>query len=112
VKFFIQDAAQHDLLSQVEWYAQKGLLDIARRFGMAAVATIHALIDMPQAGAPKASANPQLAGLRTWPVKGFDEFRIYYLVRPGLLTIVRIFHRKRDADTILDWQGADEPNLQ
>jgi hypothetical protein len=54
----------------------------------------------------------QLGGLRTWPVKGFDEFPIYYLVRPELLTIVRILHRKRDTGAIREQQRVDEPDLQ
>jgi hypothetical protein len=64
---------------------------------------------MPEAGAPKVVSNPQLAGLRTWPVKGFDEFRVYYLVRPTLLTVVRILHSKRNTDAILERQGVDVP---
>jgi hypothetical protein len=28
---------------------------------------------------PKHLDNRRLAGLRTWPVQGFDEFRVYYL---------------------------------
>jgi hypothetical protein len=32
VKLFIQSAAENDILIQFEWYATKGLFDIARRF--------------------------------------------------------------------------------
>jgi toxin ParE1/3/4 len=62
----------------VEWYARKGLPYIAQRFH-AAVLDADALLATPEAGPPRASSNPPLARLRTWPVKGFDEFWIYYL---------------------------------
>jgi toxin ParE1/3/4 len=104
VNLFIQDAAEQDILHQVEWYAEQGVPDIGRRFSAAAVASIEAVMAMPEGGAPKATANPRLSGLRTWPVKGFDEFRIYYLVQPDLLIIVRVLHDKRDTDTLLERQ--------
>jgi plasmid stabilization system protein ParE len=63
----------------------------------------------PGAGPPKPIANPRLAGLRSWSVKGFDEFRVYYLMHPELLTIVRVLHGKRDIGRILDSQDLAEP---
>ena len=109
MKLFIQAATEQDILSQVEWYAQKGLPDIALRFSRASVAAIEALMAMPQAGAAKASANPRLAGLRSWPVKGFEEFRVYYLADPERLTVVRILHGKQDTGAILARQGVNDP---
>lgn len=44
-----------------------------------------------------------------WPVKDFDEFRVYYLARPELLTIVRVLHGKREIGMILDRQELEEP---
>lgn len=109
MKLFIQEAAERDILLQVEWYADKGLADIARRFHAAVLSAIDALLVMPEAGPPKTISNPRLAGLRSWPVKGFDEFWVYYLVRPELLTVVRVLHSKRDIGTILERQGLEEP---
>ncbi len=109
MNLFIQESAEQDILQQVEWYAEQGLFDIAQRFSTASVAAIEALMAMPDAGAPRAIANPHLTGLRTWPVKGFGDFRIYYLVRPDLLTVVRILHSKQDTDTILKGQEVQKP---
>ena len=105
----IQAAAEADILRQVERYAQQGLPQIARRFHAAAVTAIDALAAMPQAGPPRATPNPRLAGLRTWPLKGFDEFRVYYLARPDVLTVVRVLHGKRDIGTILAGQDVPGP---
>jgi hypothetical protein len=52
----------------VEWYAEHGLPDIARRFRLAAKSSVAELLSTPQAGTPKLVANVQLKGLRTWSV--------------------------------------------
>ena len=109
MNLFIQESAQQDILRQVEWYADKGLPDIARRFYAAVLDAIDALRTMPDAGPPKLSGNPHLAGLRSWPVGDFHELRVYYLVRPGMLSIVRVLHGKRDIGAILDSEELEEP---
>ncbi len=63
----------------------------------------------PGAGPPKFFDNPLLAGLRSWSVKGFDDFHVYYLVQAETLTIVRVLHGKRDLGTILGSQELEEP---
>lgn len=108
MNLFIQGSAEQDILRQIEWYAERGLPAIARRFHAAALDAIDALVAMPDAGPPRLTSNPRLSGLRSWPVKGFDEFRIYYLVRPELLTVVRVLHGKRDIGAILDSQDLDQ----
>jgi len=110
MKLFIQAAAEQDVLFQVEWYADQGLSDIALRFRNEAARAIEALMRMPDAGPPKHIANPSLAGLRTWPIKGFDEFRVYYLVRDDTLLVVRILHGKRNTDAILRSEGVADSN--
>jgi plasmid stabilization system protein ParE len=109
VRLFIQESAEQDIIRQVEWYADKGLADIARRFHAAVLNAIDALLAMPEAGPPKVINNSRLAGLRMWGVTGFDEFWVYYLVRPKLLTVVRVLHGKRDIRTILERQDSEEP---
>jgi plasmid stabilization system protein ParE len=44
-------------------------------------------------------------------VKGFDEFRIYYLLRRDTLIVVRVLHSKRDVAAILEKQVIDEPDV-
>jgi plasmid stabilization system protein ParE len=106
---FIQAAAEEDILRQVEWYAEQGLPHIAERFHGAVMDAIDRICDMPEAGPQRPTRNRRLAGLRAWPVKGFDEFWIYYLVRRDVLTIARVLHSKRDVASILRDQAVDEP---
>ncbi len=108
MNLFIQEAAEQDILRQVAWYVEQGVPDVARRFSVAAGASIAAVMAMPESGAPKTTANPRLTGLRTWPVNGFDQFRIYYLAQADQLIIVCILHNKRDTDTLLAVQDVQE----
>jgi toxin ParE1/3/4 len=108
VKLSIQESAERDILRQFEWYAERGLPDIARRFRMAAKSSVDELLSTPQAGAPKQVSNGELTGLRTWSVQGFDEFRIYYLVQDDLVKVLRILHGRRDVASILESETVDQ----
>lgn len=109
MKLFIQQSAEEDILRQVDWYAGQGLPDIAHRFHAAALEAIDALLAMPEAGSPRPTGNPRLTGLRSWSVRGFDEFRVYYQMQADLLTIVRVLHGKRDTAAILKEQDIARP---
>jgi toxin ParE1/3/4 len=110
VKLIIQASAEDDMLRQYDWYEQQGLSAIADRFSAAVFAAINAAIKKPKAGAPNLVGNPALAGLRTWRVKGFDEFRIYYVIRGDVFMVVRVLHGSRDICAILETQVTDEPD--
>ncbi len=43
---------------------------------------------------------------------GFDDFKIYYLTSPDLLTVVRILHGERDIEATLETQAVEQPDLQ
>ena len=98
------------MLRQYDWYEEQGLSTIADRFSGAVAAGIEAALKTPKAGAPKHVSNGALAGLRTWPVKGFGEFRIYYLLRGDAFMVIRVLHGKRDIAAILDKQTIQDPD--
>lgn len=101
MKLFVQEAAEQDILRQIEHYAEQGLSEIAQRFGAGIVVSLNILIEQPEIGSPRGTCNPHLAGLRSWPVKGFEDFRIHYLLQPDLLVVVRVLHGKQDTDGLL-----------
>ncbi len=109
MKLFVLEDAENDVLRQVQWYAEQGLPEIARRFQRATVAAIDGLLSKPSAGSPKRLSNPQLNGLRSWPVKDFENWRVYYLANADLLTVVRILHGKRDIRAVLENQSGNKP---
>jgi len=110
VKFVLLPSADADIVRQFEWYTEQGLPDVAKRFRSSVELSIELALSRPKAGAPKPVRNPVLRDLRSWPVKGFDEFRIYYLLRQDMFTVVRILHGKRDIGAILEKQTIDDPD--
>lgn len=108
---FIQRAARIDILAQYSYYLDQGVPVVAQRFLAAVHRAVDEAVAMPHAGAPRRTVNPLLAGLCTWPAKGFREHRVYYLVRHDRPTVVRVLHDKRDTAAILRGQrieGAPE----
>lgn len=95
-------AAREDILAQFRYYAlDQGVPDIGLRFLDAVEAAIERIGEMPAIGAPQHFDAPTLAGIRAWPVPGFEDIRLYYLETADALLIVRVLHDKRDVRSIL-----------
>ncbi len=107
MKLIVQTAARSDILSQYEFYVRRGVAEIADRFIGAARSAIDAAFDAPLTGSPRQSTNPRLSGLRTWPIKGFPESRIYYVPSDTAVVIIRLLHDKRDVAAILRHERID-----
>ena len=109
--FIIRPAGREDILRQFRYYLLEAAPDTATRFLDAVDESINAICAMPNIGAPKPLKNPTLSGLRFWPVNGFENILIFYLVQPETLRVVRILHGKRDIKDILERESSDEaPN--
>lgn len=74
---------------------------IAERFVDAIEASTTRILQAPGIGAPRRSLNKQLDGLRSFPVDGFEDVRIYYLVEKAKLKVVRVLHGRQDVRTIM-----------
>jgi toxin ParE1/3/4 len=109
VKYFIRPAARDDIIRQFRYYlVTENAPDVAFRFLDAVDDSIEQLLPVPHIGAPRHFTNPALEGLRSWPVKDFEDIRIYYLLRPDLLRVVRVLHGRRDIQTILEHENEDD----
>jgi plasmid stabilization system protein ParE len=52
VNRYIQEAAEDDIVRQFEWYLERGVPDVARRFRAAVFEAIDQLVVMPDGGPP------------------------------------------------------------
>jgi toxin ParE1/3/4 len=55
-------------------------------------------------GAPLSLRSAKLAGLRKWPVSGFENVLIFYLPRGTGISIVRVLHAAQDWWSLLGIQ--------
>lgn len=89
-------AARRDLLEHFVYLAESAGLNVADRFLTHAEASFNDLSEQPMIGASLRLPAPELAGLRKWRVKGFDDFLIFYVPRDDGVSIVRVLHGSRD----------------
>lgn len=92
--------AGDDILRQFRYYlVDQDAPAAAFRFREAVIESIDQLKPHPRIGAPFQGSS--IAGLRSWPVKGFEAIRIYYQEFPGDLRVVRILHGRRNVRKLL-----------
>ena len=93
--------AEQDFAEIVNFISEKSS-STADRFMNAFEETLDFLSNMPEAGASYHSNNPTVQGLRTWRVKGFQKYVIFYRNERNEIVIVRVLHGARDAEGIFD----------
>jgi len=88
--------ARRDLVEQFVYLAEQAGLDAAERFLTNAEASFNDLARQPMIGAPLTLRHPNLAGIRKWHIKDFDNHLIFYLPHSDGVSIVRVLHAARD----------------
>ena len=87
--------AESDLLEACGYLAT-GSAEVAERFLEAVDSTLDLLRSNPQAGRLRESAAARLAGIRSWLVRGFPSYLVFYRLEAGRVEIVRLLHGARD----------------
>src|SRR5258707_187310 len=109
VRHVIRPKAKDDIIEQFRYYLLEDAFDAALRFLEAVDESIEQVCKMPKAGAPRQFKNPALVGLRSWPVRGFDEIRIYYVAEREVLRVIRVLHGRRNIRKILESETDEGP---
>jgi toxin ParE1/3/4 len=77
-------------------------VDAALSFLVAVDETLVLLARNPFVGSIREFRDARSKGLRMWPVHGFDNYEVFYLVEDVAIEIVRVLHSKRDIQSIFD----------
>lgn len=93
--------AKQDLLEQALFIADDNL-DAAERFLDAAEAAFARLLEMPEIGVAREYRNERFAGLRLWPISGFERHLIFYRPIEAGIEVVRVLDAARDVAAILE----------
>jgi toxin ParE1/3/4 len=99
---FVRPRARRDILSNAEYLEEHGGEETAQRFLDATQSTFDRLAKMPKLGILCVFHRPSLRRLRRWPVKGFENWLIFYLPRRDGVEIVHVIHGARDIEILLD----------
>ena len=89
-------AARGDLIAHYVYLFENAGEAVADRFLGNAEASFDELLKHPKIGAPLTLRRPELAGLRKWQVRDFDNFLIFYQPRGNDISIVRVMHAAQD----------------
>ena len=83
-------------------YIARDNLNAGKRFYDAVYADIEKLGAMPGMGALREVRNPDLQGLRSWPISGFRNYLIFYRPIDGGIEVMHILHGARDFQEIIE----------
>jgi toxin ParE1/3/4 len=100
-RLVVREAVDRDVAEISDYYARESL-DVAIRFLHAVRRAYEALLKMPGMGALRNFPNSRYAGVRSWPVKGFERILIFYRPIPDGIEIIRILHGARDLEKLFE----------
>ena len=75
-------------------------LDAGVRFLVAAEESFEFLAKMPLIGSPREFRSSRLRNIRVWPIKGFEDYLIFYRPTDDGIEVLRVLHGKRDIEEI------------
>jgi toxin ParE1/3/4 len=96
----IRPLADRDTDEVAEYLAREANLDVALRFLWGVESTYGRIVAHAEAGSPVHAFDTRLAGLRHWPVDGFEQYLVFYVSLPAFIDIVRVLHGARDLDAL------------
>lgn len=91
----VSDFARADVLKSAAYLAVESPAS-ADRFVDAFEATLGRIAEYPGSGGLAESRASDLRDCHTWPVRGFENWRIYYRIAPDKVVVSRVIHAARD----------------
>jgi toxin ParE1/3/4 len=89
--------AEQDLTKLADFIGRNSS-SAALRFVDAAHAACQRLAEMPELGGLWESPNPRLAGVRVWPIRGFENYLLFYRPTDETIEVVRVLHGAQDVE--------------
>lgn len=93
-----------ELVSLAEYIAEENQ-EAAFRFLDAADASFNFLLKHRFAGAIKNFSHPALSDIRMWPIRGFENYLVFYRPQENGIRILHVFHRARDWNGIFEQEA-------
>jgi len=104
LKVILDPEADQDIEDEFNYLADHNT-EAAFRFLKALDTTFEALAEMPRMGSPRQFKNPQLVGVRMWPIQGFPNLLVFYLTTAESVQMLRLLHGARNIEKIFSDPG-------
>jgi len=88
--------ARLDLIEQFVYFGERDGVELAERYFVAVEETCRRLAEHPRSGTSYDSGIAKLKGLRRFPVKGFENYLVFYFPRRSGIEVIRVLHGARD----------------
>jgi len=89
-----------EIVKTAEYIGQRNI-DAGLRFFDAVEETIGRLAEMPTLAGVWESSEPELAGLRVWPVRGFANYLIFFKPISDGIQVFSVVDGRRDLEQLL-----------
>ena len=93
-------------LREAAFYLDEQTFGLGDRFLIATERAFEQLAETPGLGAVRRFDDPRFTGLRSWRIRGFENWLVFYRVTEEAVEVVRVLHGARDVDTVLDENGS------
>jgi toxin ParE1/3/4 len=100
--FTVRPIAWREINAALEYLEEEAGLETSERLLDQLINTFEFLASTPRAGAQCGFRLAEVRRLRRWPVKGFENWLIFYQTAPDGVDIVHIIHGARDIEGLLD----------
>jgi toxin ParE1/3/4 len=101
-RFTVRPLAWREINAQLDYFEEQAGLETAERFLGLLISTFEELSQMPNVGVLCGFRKLAARRLRRWPVKGFENWLIFYQPRRDGVEIVHVMHGARDIESLLD----------
>ena len=98
-----RERARADMEAAIDHYRDEVGREVALDFVDALEKAFAFIAGQPHAGSPRYGHEPDLPGLRHWPVRPFP-WLIFYVAHGGHVDVWRVLHAQRDMP---EWLAAD-----
>ncbi|MEG9438733.1 type II toxin-antitoxin system RelE/ParE family toxin [Edaphobacter sp. HDX4] len=100
-RFTVRPYAWREINKQLDYLEEQAGLETAERFLDSLISSFKLLAQTSQMGVRCGFARPATRRLRRWPVKGFENWLIFYQPKLYGVEIVHVMHGARDIETSL-----------
>ena len=101
-RFTVRPLAWREINTQIDYLEEQAGLETAERFLDQLIISFEDLSRMPRMGVLCGFRKQATRRLRRWPVKGFENWLIFYQARRDGVEIVHVMHGARDIESLLD----------
>lgn len=98
----VRASARREIKSHGVYLEEQSGTEVADRFLVAVKDTLESLASMPKMGALCGFQRKALRRVRRWPVKGFENWLIFYQPKQNGIEVVHLIHGARDIEGLLD----------